>query len=577
MAPTRTAGNRQVDVVVVGSGAAALTAAITAADAGAQVEIVEKSDLIGGTSAFSGGMPWVPLNRHQADVGIEDTREEALQYLHSITKGRAPDPALLEVFVDRAAEAFDYVETHTPLSFTASRTFSDYYADHPGGKLRGRSMDTVPYNSREELGEWAPRVRMSPHFAPAMGLTQDELAGAGTAPDPRNVQVSADAATPVDLQTAMAERQAAGITSLGVGMVGGLLRGVLDRDIAITLGAPAKRLVTDGDAVVGVVVEEAGAEVTIAARRGVVLACGGFEWNAEMVRAYLGVPEVHPLSPPANVGDGLIMALEVGAAVANMSVAWSFPVGYDGRSTYEDEPLAILATPRMEAGCITVNQSGRRFINEGVTYMDFNRAHRIYDATTQTYPNESPVWMIFGQKVRDRLHVADLHPGEPTPAWVKEATSIEALARAIAVDPAVLADEVGRFNGYVADRHDPDFGRGTVWWEGWTTGGPSVEKSMAAVDDPPFFAMPLYDGILGTAGGVLVDEDARVRATRGGVIDGLYAAGNVAASVFGPAYPGGGATLGPAMTFGYLAGRHLGERAAREVRPAPATAVAAAG
>jgi 3-oxosteroid 1-dehydrogenase len=305
-----------------------------------------------------------------------------------------------------------------------------------------------------------------------------------------------------------------------------------------------------------------------------VLACGGFEWNPELVRAFLGVPEVRPLSPPTNVGDGLAMALEAGAAVANMSVAWSFPVAYDGTSTYEDEPLSILATPRMEAGCITVNQSGRRFVNEGVTYMDFNRAHRDYDATTQTYPNESPVWMVFGAKVRDRLHVADLHPGEPTPDWVKEAATIEELAVAIGVDPAVLADEVARFNGFVADRHDPDFGRGSVWWEGWTTGGPNPDKSMAPVDDPPFYAMALHDGILGTAGGVLVDGHARVRAMRGGVIDGLYAAGNIAASVFGPSYPGGGATLGPAMTFAYLAGLHLGER---EARAADAAAAAAAG
>jgi 3-oxosteroid 1-dehydrogenase len=553
--------NREVDVLVVGSGAAALTAAIAAFDGGAEVELVEKSELIGGTSAFSGGMPWVPLNQHQAEVGIEDTREEALTYLSSITKGRAPDPALLETFVDRAAEAFAYVEANTPLKFTASRTFSDYYADHPGGKLRGRSMDTVPYPSREELGDWADKVRMSPHFAPAMGLTQDELAGAGTAPDPRNVKVAQDDNAPVDLQETMLSRQENGITSLGVGMVGGLLRGVLDRGIVITLEAPAKRLLTDeSGAVTGAIVSQDGADVAVTTRRGVILASGGFEWNAEMVRSFMGVPQVHPLSPPTNVGDGLVMALEVGAAIANMSVAWAFPVGYDESSTYEGEPLAILATPRMEPGCITVNQSGRRFINEGVTYMDFNRAFRVYDATTQTYPNESPVWQIFGEKVRDRLHIADLHPGLPTPAWVKEAPSIAELAEQISVDPDVLQAEVARFNGFVDQGHDADFGRGSVWWEGWTTGGPTAEKSMARLDDPPFYAMPLYDGILGTAGGVLVDDDGRVRAMRGGVIDGLYAAGNIAASLFGPSYPGGGATLGPAMTFGYLAGRHAAAR-----------------
>jgi succinate dehydrogenase/fumarate reductase flavoprotein subunit len=564
--------NRVVDVLVVGSGAAALTAAVVAADGDCEVEILETSDKIGGTSAFSGGMPWVPLNSHMAEADVTDSREEALIYLRGITKGRAPDDALLEVYVDHAAEAFEYIEGHTALRFQPSRRFSDYFADKPGGKPRARSMDTVPFNSREQLGEWADRVRETPHFP--MGLTQDELAGAGSAPDPRNVHMGEGGGASVDLMAVMAQRQEAGITSLGMAMIGGLLRGVLDREIAISLDTRAKRLVKQDGEVVGVVAEHDGDEVRIGARRGVVLACGGFEWNHKLVRAFLGVPEVRPLSPPSNVGDGLIMALEAGAMLANMSVAWAFPVGYDGQSTYEGEPLAILATPRQEPGCITVNQSGRRFVNEGVTYMDFPRMHRAYDPTTQTYPNESPVWMIFDQRVRDRIHIADLHPGDPTPSWVKEAPTVAALATQIGIDPNVLSPEVERFNGYVDDGVDPDFGRGTVWWEGWTTGGPSPEKSMARVDQAPFYAMPLYDGILGTAGGLLVDENGRVRAARGGVVPGLYAAGNVAASIFGPSYPGGGSTLGPAMTFGYLAGRHLGTQAERRSVDGRAAALA---
>jgi succinate dehydrogenase/fumarate reductase flavoprotein subunit len=562
--------DRVVDVVVVGSGAAALVAATTAFDEGCTVEILEKTDKIGGTSAFSGGMPWVPLNRHMGEAGVEDSREEALTYLREVTHGRAPDPWLLEVYVDHAAEAFDWIESHTALRFRPSRRFSDYYADKPGGKPCARSMDTAPYNAREQLGEWADLVRATPHLP--MGLTQDELASAGSAPDPRNAYLGEEGDASVDLMTIMTERQEAGITSLGPAMVGGLLRGVLDRDITISLEAAATSLVHDDGGVTGVLADRAGREVRIGARRGVVLASGGFEWNDELVRAYLGVPEVHPLSPPHNVGDGLIMALEAGAAVANMSVAWAFPVCYDGHSTYEGRPLSILATPRQEAGCITVNRNGRRFVNEGVTYMDFNKAFRVYDPTTQSYPNASPAWMIFDRHVRDRIHVGDLHPGERVPAWVHEAADIATLARSAGIDPDALVDEVARFNGYVDAGHDPDFGRGTVWWEGWTTGGPSPEKSMGRIEDPPFYAMPLFDGILGTAGGLRVDEHGRVRAVRGGLVPGLYAAGNVMASIFGPGYPGGGATLGPAMTFGYLAGRHLGREAGREP-----VAVAAAG
>jgi hypothetical protein len=197
--------------------------------------------------------------------------------------------------------------------------------------------------------------------------------------------------------------------------------------------------------------------------------------------------------------------------------------------------------------------------------MDFRKRHLDYDPTTQTYPNESPVWMIFDQRVRDRTHSGDLHPGGPTPDWVKEAPTLETLAAQISVDPAVLRAEVERFNQHVDEGADPDFGRGTVWWEGWTSGGPSAEKSLARIDAPPFYAMPLYDGVLGTAGGLLVDEHARVRSMRGGHIAGLYGAGNVVAGIFGPAYPGGGATLGPAITFGYLAGTDAGEREPRSI------------
>jgi succinate dehydrogenase/fumarate reductase flavoprotein subunit len=557
--------DRVVDVVVVGSGAAALTAAVVAADGGCEVELFEKSDKIGGTSATSGGMPWVPLNHHLGEVGVEDSREEALQYLRGLTQGREPDPQLLEVYVDRAAEAFAYIEEHTGAHFTASRTFSDYFADHRGGKPRGRSLDSAPF-AFEQLGEWGDRIRRSPHFPP--GLTQDELAGAGSAPDPRNVYMGADGGATVDLQQLMSDRAAAGVRTLGEGMIGGLLQGVIEREIPVNTDSPVRRLVRDGATVVGVIVEHDGHEVEVGARRGVVLGSGGFEWNAELVRAFLGVPEVRSLTPPANIGDGLVMALEAGASVANMSVAWAYPVTYDGHSTLEGEPLAILATPRQEPGCITVNQGGHRFVNEGVTYMDFGRTHRVYDPTTQTYPNASPVWMIFDQRVRDRTHLADLHPGEPTPDWVKEGETVAQLAGELGIDAKVLVAEIDRFNRYVDAGADPEFGRGSVWWEGWTSGGPSAEKSMARIDAPSFYAMPLYDGILGTAGGLRVDERGRVLAMRGGVVDGLYAAGNVMASPFGPAYPGGGSTLGPGMTFGYLAGRHLGEQPARSIEVA---------
>jgi succinate dehydrogenase/fumarate reductase flavoprotein subunit len=547
--------DRVVDVVVVGSGAAALAAAIAAAEGGCQVEVLEKSAFIGGATAFSGGGVWVPMNRHMHDVGIEDSREEALAYTRASCRGGEPSPELLEVYVDRSPEVLDFLESRTPVRFAASRFFSDYYQELPGAKLAGRTLDPRPFESRASLGEWDERIRRGPHYP---RLTLDELTGGGDAETDRGGGAGA-----VGLSTAAlalsAERDRRGIRTLGGGLIAALLRGTLDRGVLVRTGMPALRLVLDGDRVTGVVTKQGGTEVAVGASRGVVLAAGGFEWNRELVRTFLGVPELKPASPPTAVGDGLVMGMRVGAALANMTTAWAFPVTWDERSTYEGEPLHSVATPRNFPGCITVNRHGRRFTNEGASYMDFALVHRIFDPVTRSYPNAPPVWAIFDQDARERIELGDLRPGAPTPGWVHEAPTITDLAGAIGVDPDGLVDEVRRFNGHVANGNDPDFGRGTLWFEGFTGGGPRPQQALAPIARPPYFAVAIYDGALGTAGGLRVDGHARVQSTAGGVVPGLYAAGNTAASVFGPGYPSGGATLGPALTFGYLAGRHASE------------------
>jgi succinate dehydrogenase/fumarate reductase flavoprotein subunit len=463
---------------------------------------------------------------------------------------------LIEAFVDHAAEAVAFLEDRTPLRFTASRTYSDYFADRPTGKSAGRSLDAVPYASRDALGSWDAKIRDSPQLP---RLTMDEMAGGTAAADPKNGKAVAFGATELamTLVDRIADRERTGVRAGGGSLVGALLRGALDREVAVTLGARARHLVLDDGVVVGAVVQNAETELRIGARCGVVIATGGFEWNTQLVRAFLGVPQVWPLSPPTNVGDGLMMALEAGAALANMSVSWAIPVTSDGESTYEGFPQHLMATPRQEPGCIAVNRLGRRFVNEAISYMDLPKMLRVYDPLTQSYPNDSPAWMLFDQSVRDRTVSGDMQPGGPTPQWVKEAPSIRELAALIDVNADTLEEEVTRWNRNVEDRSDPDFGRGTVWFEGWARGGPNADTMLAPIDRPPYYAIPLLDGILGTAGGLLINADAQVRHMRGGVIEGLYAAGNAAASIFGPSYPAGGATLGPALTFGYLAGRHL--------------------
>jgi succinate dehydrogenase/fumarate reductase flavoprotein subunit len=399
------------------------------------------------------------------------------------------------------------------------------------------------------LGELAKQLRTSP-VMPPMTMEEGGLAAAfGELPDAGLI----------------AKRTAEDVRTMGGAMVAALFKGLLDRGVEVRTHTPARALVMDNEgAVIGVRAQHEGDEVLVGARRGVILATGGFEWNRELVRAFLGV-DVRPLSPPGNEGDGLVMAMEAGAALANMSSAWWYPAMHDPGLTYDNEPLYLLGSGRNLAGSIVVNRRGRRFVNEGATYMDMPKTFQVFDPVAQEYPNEAPVWLVFDQALKDSAVVGTLLPGTPAPAWVDQAPSLRQLADRIGVDPDGLEGTVTRFNEHAALKEDPDYHRGSLWFEGLMTGGPNPAACLRPIDHPPFYALPIYHGVLGTNGGPLVDEHARVRRLRGGLIPGLYAAGNAAASVFGPAYPGGGATLGPAMTFAYLAGRHAAQQPERDI------------
>jgi 3-oxosteroid 1-dehydrogenase len=544
--------DQAVDVVVVGSGCAGLVAATLAHDGGASTLVVEKAGMIGGTTGVSGGMPWIPLNRHMADVGQTDSREEALTYIRRLTMGREPDPELLEAYVDRAAEALDYLETHTPLRMVAPTTFNDYYAHLPGGKPAGRSIEPAPFDAPGELGEWASRLRTSPHLPRlTMGEGAKFLTGDG----------------PLDFEVVLG-REARDERVLGPAMVAMLFKGLLDRGVEVVTASPVRDLVMVDGAVVGAQVDRPGSTGAqlVAARQGVVLACGGFEWNEAMVAAFIG-HGIEPLSPPHNTGDGHLMAMEAGAELANMTSYWGQPAILEPGVTFEGQPMLQMGTVRSTPGVIVVNKHGQRFVNEGVTYQDHPKAAISFDPVGLDHPNEGPQWMVFDQRVKDRAVVLpSVLPGQPAPDWIPRADTVAELADLIGIDPGALEATVTRWNGLVAAGEDRDFGRGTTAFEAQMTGRPpSPKTSMAPVERPPFYAVQLRNGALGTNGGPRTDAAGRVRRARGGVVPGLYAAGNAAASVFGPAYPGGGATLGPALTFGYLAGRDVATQPRRVV------------
>jgi succinate dehydrogenase/fumarate reductase flavoprotein subunit len=533
--------DEQADVVVVGSGGAALCAATLAAHAGASVCVVEKADMIGGTTAVSGGVIWVPRNHHMLAAGMSDSREEALAYVQRLAMGGEHDPALLEVAIDAAPQMLAWLEAHTPLRMQLVPRFPDYYIayDVPGRKPDGRAVEPVPYPVGSELPQWADRLARR---GTLMSLGSYTTLGEDLGRAPRD-------------EAEIARRAAQDVRPKGAALIGALFKGLLERGVQFHLSTAARELIGAGGEVVGVRCERQGRSLALGARRGVILACGGFEWNREMVRAFVGY-ELYPVSPPHNTGDGALMAMEAGAALFNMNSYWGTGAMLDPDITRDGEPVPQFDAARGMPGTLIVNQRGVRFVNENVPYNDFPRAFGAWDPSRLEFPNQAPAWMIFDQKVKDTVQILSITPGKPAPDWVPRGATLRELAPQLGIDPEVLAATAERFNAHAARGVDPDFQR-EVGFQG---------QPLGPLGAGPYYAVRIYPGTLGTNGGPRVDRNGQVRSARGSLIPGLYAAGNTAANVFGWAYPSGGGTLCNAFTFGYLAGRHAAAAPPRRLR-----------
>ncbi|MGM9924847.1 MAG: FAD-binding protein [Bacillus sp. (in: firmicutes)] len=535
----------ETDVVVLGTGAAALVSAILAHDNGASVIILEKAPQIGGTTAFSGGVPWIPMNRYMKESGIEDSKEQALLYLRRLTGGKEPNPALLEVFVDQAHQMLDYLHENTPLRFALPQDFPEYYSFIPGSTKGGRSLDPVPF-SLNELGEWGDKLRNNPVFPP---LTLEEGGAVGG----------------IDYMK-IAERMEENIVTMGRSLIASLFKACLDRGIQTFTETPGKELVLNDDGeVIGLRAEQGDNNVYFGARKGVILASGGFEWNQELVKTFLKGHITHPLSPRGNTGDGLIMAMEAGAALGNMSEAWWYPAMQDPTIEYEDQVLSLTGNGRNGKSSIIVNKNAKRFVNEGTAYMDMPKAFYQYDPVTLEWPNEPPVWMIFDSQLKNTDMVVTVLPDDPAPDWMHQAENLRDLAEQIGLDPDQLEATVKQFNEYAANGVDPEFGRGTSDFENFSTRGGGKEASLGPINQGPYYAVQIYFGALGTNGGPRINENGQVISLRGKTIPGLYAAGNAAMGIFGASYPSAGGTIGPAMTFGYLAGKAIVQEKTKEL------------
>jgi len=533
----------ETDVLVVGSGGAGLMAAIVAHDSGAKVVLIEKSAKVGGTTAVSGGVVWVPNNHHMPEVGITDSREEALAYTLRLADARSP-AELIARFIDTAPEMAVYVERNTPVRFQALARYPDYHPEFQGGKSGGRSLDPGLYDTNR-LGAWKAKLRRSPIFG-MTAMSVSEATDWGVFSRPLKL--------PFKL---LGQRLSQGLVCYGGSLVGGLLEALLARNVEPQLSTAARELVLEDGRVVGLRAERDGQALLIRARQGVVLGSGGFEWNPALVAQFLGGQLTHPNSPPGNDGDGLKMCMAAGADLANMSEAWWCPSvvvpgeEYDGKQLNRGD-FAIRSLPHS----IIVNRNGQRFVNEAHNYNDMMKAFFAFDPVSYERTN-LPAWLVLDQSFREKYALVTVMPGMPTPDWIPSADTLEELARKVGIDAAGLSRTVERFNAFAREGVDREFRRGESVYDHFY-GDPdhAPNPNLGSLEKPPFFALQVHPGAIGTKGGARVDVDARVLGANGAAIEGLYAAGNVMAGVTGAGYPGAGSTIGAAMSFGFIAGRH---------------------
>lgn len=533
----------ETDVVVVGSGAAGLAAALTAAVEGQRVVLLEKARLFGGTTAVSGGLVWVPNNHHMPEVGIDDSNDEAVGYMRLQSDARGATH-LVEHYVEHAPAMIRYLEQHAGFEFSPVPHYPDYHPELKGGKTGGRPIEGPLFDTKS-LGEWAPTLRKSPIFG-ATPMRVREATEWGAFSNPLGLPYKK-----------LLQRAKDGYVCRGSALCGHLLRACLKRDVMPKLNTAVQRLVVQSGRVVGVVAETASGSLEVRATRGVILGCGGFEWNNELVKSFLGGALTHPNSPPQNDGDGLRMVMRVGAKLSNMTEAWWAPTvlipgeRYDGAPLYRAD-FAMRTMPHS----IIVNQAGRRFVNEALNYNDLMKPFFEMNPNTMQRKN-LPAWLILDQQFLDKYLCLTSIPGKPPPEFIQRDDSLADLAKGLGIDAWGLTETVERFNEYAASGVDADFQRGDSEYDrfyGDPKHGPN--PCLGVLEQGPFYALEVLPGSLGTKGGPLTDEHGRVLNVDSEPIAGLYAAGNVAASPAGAGYPGPGITIGAALLYGHLAARH---------------------
>ncbi|MET9608976.1 FAD-dependent oxidoreductase [Streptomyces sp. NPDC006512] len=544
------------DVVVVGSGAAGLAAALTARLRGLTVLVVEKTDKYGGSTALSGGAVWVPGNFHLDRAGLADTHDKARAYLDATVGDRVPD-ARKEAYLAHGPRMVREFHDRTEVRFMYTPGYPDYFPEAQGGMAQGRSVEPCIVDFRR-LGELGAGMRRA--GLPTYGLTMTSydfrflnMAGRTWAGRRTSLKVGARAVKalvtgrrPLSLGEALIARMRLSLDRLGG---------------ELWLSAPLTGLVTDASGrVSGVRVTRAGRELTVRAAGGVVLASGGFSHDAELREKHLPAPTstAWTHASEGQTGDALRLGGELGAATDLLDRVWGAPsVCPPGERPF------FLVADRGIPGMVIVGQNGERYANEALPYHAF--VDRMY-AADRPGAGTVPSWLVLDARSKARYLFAGLLPGQPFPArwlesgFVKKAATVEELAALMAA-PGLPAT-VRRFNGFAARGADEDFGRGESVYDRYY-GDPTLpHPNLAPLDKGPFYAVPVHPGDIGTKGGLVTDGDGRVLREDAAPIAGLYAAGNCSAAVMGETYPGPGATIGPAMAFAWAAVNVIAEELA---------------
>lgn len=554
----------QFDVVVVGSGAAALVAACRASDLGASVVVLEKTDLIGGNSAMSGGGIWVPNNALYSQIGLTDSEEDAYSYLRAVIPQSQISDETIRTYIRSASQMIEYLrEIGVPYSPVAH--YPDYYPSAPGWRPGGRTMDCAPLDGRE-LGDDLYRLREMPYASKAFGRINLSITEASKIQAVAKGWQKIAGRALIRYIADIAGRLKGGRDRrlcMGEALIGRLMLALRKRDIALRLETPVIELTKEGGGVTGVIVSDpSGGRYAIGARRGVIIASGGFERSGEMRRAHLASPTDPDWSAGSagNTGDLIRAGAKIGAKTGLMNEAWWAPVVlWDGRPV-------VLFFEKSKPGMVVVDRNGRRFMNEAITYNSYGKCVYGEDYSIQ---DRVPAFIIFDRAYRKKYMFGGLLQASMSPDWMNpgafgangllhKAPTLRALAGKLGVDPEGLEATAREMGEFARAGVDPQFGRGSDEHDR-QYGDARVKPNpcLGPIEKGPFYGAPLYTGDIGTKGGLVIDNDGQVLNETGQPIPGLFAAGNCTSSIMGDKYPGAGCTLGPALTMAWRGSNKL--------------------